>query len=146
MLPKPVKFGVERVGEIVADSRGATDRNSSLCERSAIEAEKTLPRSLTAKSAGLRESEFAEAKRTQEGNLFRNIRMSCRRQAVVELRADSGKRNPKLLNCKVTALCFGSAPQLIAERSRKPRQNWRWSDIISGLLRGSQGQNEIAGL
>ncbi len=58
VLTKTVELGVERVREIVAQRSGAGDGNSSLRERSAIEPEKTLPRSLTAKSAGVRESEF----------------------------------------------------------------------------------------
>ena len=65
-----------RVGEIVAESRRTADGNSSLCERSAIEVEEALPRSFTTKSARVRESEFVEAKRTQEGNLFSSIGMS----------------------------------------------------------------------
>jgi hypothetical protein len=84
-LAETIKLGVERVGQVMATRSGASDGDSRLSERSAVEANKTLPGDLAAKGAGVCQSEFREAKRAEEGGFLCWIGVSAGRETVIEL-------------------------------------------------------------
>ena len=87
-LGETEEFGVEGVGEVVAEGSGAGDGNGGLGERRAIELEETLPGGLAAEGAGLGEGEFGEAEGAVEGSFVGGGWASFVREAVVVFGAD----------------------------------------------------------
>ena len=95
-LGEAEEFGVEGVGEVVAEGGRAGDGDGGLGERRAVEREEALPGGFAAEGAGLGEGEFGQAERAVEGSLLGGSGVGFRGVVVVVLCADAGEGGGEL--------------------------------------------------
>jgi hypothetical protein len=91
-LGEAEELGVEGVGEVFAERRGAGDGDGGLAQRRAEASEELLPGGFAAESAGLGEREIGELERAKKLFLLSGSGERAGRKTEVVLRADGGER------------------------------------------------------
>jgi hypothetical protein len=109
-LTETEELGVDGVGQVVAQSCGASDGGGGTGQGLTVEREKAFPRRLATEGAGVRQGEIREMERLKERGFLRRIGGGTWREAVIMLRAQSHKGMAKLPRRQTAGLCLRPLP------------------------------------
>jgi len=135
-LGEAEELGVERIGEVFAERRGAGDGAGGVAQWSAEASEELLPCGFAAESAGLGKREIGELERAKKLLLLSGSGERAGRKTEVVLRADGGERVGEL----------GWSEGIFGGEGLELGMKRGWNGGCEENGRGFGGEGEIAGL